>query len=109
MRIALALAAAITCFAAPARADEKEKAEDTAARLKVAKALQPSLVRVEYTLQYDKGEPPQALGYSRGYFNGDAEAVVRDERPFEVPGYLFAADKVLVPDPVIHPRFVKAI
>jgi hypothetical protein len=96
-------------LAAPLRAEDKEKAEDTAARLAVAKAIAPSLVRVEYTLQYDKGEPPQALGYTRGYYGGDAESVVRDERPFEVPGYLLAPDKVLVPDPVIHPRFIKSI
>ena len=107
--MALVVAMVTVYVAAPARAEEKDKAEDTAARLAVAKAVGPSLVRVEYSLQYDKGEPPQALGYTRGYYGGDAEAVVREERPFEVPGYLLAPDKVLVPDPVIHPRFVKSI
>ena len=69
----------------------------------IVKAVSPSIVHVEYTLQYDKGEAP------RGGSWGSFDQYVREERPQEVAGLLVADDKVLAPDMMIHPRFVKGI
>jgi len=66
-------------------------------------AASPSLVHVEYTLQYDKGDPP------RGGTWGSYEELIRQERPKELAGLLLADDKVLTTDLMIHPRFIKGI
>ena len=67
----------------------------------VAAAVAAGLVRVEYTLQFDKGEvPPSRWG-------NDGATVIRDERPMEYPGFLLSATQVLTVDTVLHPRFVK--
>ena len=87
-------------------AKEAEKAEkkDTPLKpadyVKIVEAVQPAVVRVEYTLQHDKGEAPRG---------GDwiGEAPIRDERPIEVPGYLVAPTKVISQDVMVHPRFLK--
>ena len=63
----------------------------------------PSIVHVEYTLQYDSGEAP------RGGEWGSYEQYVSEERPREVAALLVADDKVLAPDMMIHPRFIKSI
>src|SRR5687768_7928070 len=94
-------------------ADEAPK--DPAAQAKVAEALTPSLVRVEYTLQYDQGEAPTAAGWSTKcpncgeYHGNDVASVVQEDRPFETCGFLVGADQVITADPIIHPRFVKKI
>lgn len=72
---------------------------------KVANTLSPSMVTVEYTLRFDRGEPPRSLGWMR---HGGAD-LVRDERPLELAGYLLAPDRVLTVDPLIHPRFIETI
>ena len=88
---------------------------DPAATAAVAEKVAPSLVRVEYTLQFDKGEPPAAGGWNvrcpncGEYHGNNAEQVVKDDRPFEVGGFLLADDTVITADPLIHPRFVKKI
>ena len=88
---------------------------DPAAQLKLTEALAPSLVRVEYTLQYDKGEEPTSAGMttrcpSCGQYHGsDVSGVVQEDRPFEVGGFLVGEDEVVTSDPIIHPRFVKRI
>ncbi len=69
----------------------------------IAKAVAPSLVKVEYTLQFDKGEPPRAMAGAAG------PQLVDEERPMEIGGFALAADKVAIYDPLIHPRFVKSI
>ncbi len=78
--------------------------------------LAPSLVQVEYYLQFDKGQPPAALGWQErcpncGQFHGDSrgEELVNEQRPLEVGGFVLAANRVLIPDPMIHPRFIKDI
>ncbi|MCL2646206.1 MAG: PDZ domain-containing protein [Phycisphaerales bacterium] len=63
----------------------------------VAKATDKSLVIVEYTLQYDKGEAPRAA------------EVIQEERPLEVPGFLIEGNKVVTDSAQIHPRFIKGI
>lgn len=81
----------------------------------LADALTSSLVRVEYTLQYDKGEAPRGsgLGYRcpncGRYHSEGAEEYVREERPLEVAGFLLSPTMVVSPDLVMHPRFIKSI
>ncbi|MBN2514359.1 MAG: hypothetical protein JXB18_15575, partial [Sedimentisphaerales bacterium] len=80
------------------------------------KQIQPSLVRVEYTLRFDKGEAPEVSGWGQrcpscgqihGY--GDVSHLIRQERPLEVAGFVLSADKVITPDIMVHPRFVDTI
>lgn len=90
-------------------------APDPMAQAKLAEAVAPSLVRVEYTLKYDKGEPPTSAGWttrcpSCGQYHGsDVSSVVQEERPYEAAGFLVGADEVITPDPMIHTRFIKKI
>jgi serine protease Do len=94
MRVRLSLAVAVLLVLAgcgPTRtAVEKQAA--------VADALAPSLVRVQYTLRYDKGDEPDA---------GTME--LKEERPWAMGGFLVAPDEVLAPDPQVHPRFIERV
>ncbi|MCX5684574.1 MAG: hypothetical protein NT049_12920 [Planctomycetota bacterium] len=98
-------------LAAAVRAEEPTPAEQAA----VAEAVAPSLVRVEYTLRYDKGEEPRAAAWFQGedaaHSHGSLQAgdVVNEERPMELPGFLVAANQVVSLDPMIHPRFVESV
>jgi len=77
----------------------------------VAEAVGPSLVRAEFTLKFDKGQSP-TVGVSRPPYRAWRSYggnYVTEERPLELPGFLVAPDEVVVPDPMIHPRFVKDI
>ncbi|MDM8007459.1 MAG: hypothetical protein QUV05_15070 [Phycisphaerae bacterium] len=75
--------------------------------------LAPSLVRIECTLQYDKGEPPEARGLLERcpncgrYHMNSADEMVSEERPMEASGFLLSPTQVLTADPLMHPRFVK--
>ena len=86
-----------------------------AAQIKLADAVALSLVRVEYTLQYDQGEAPAAAGWSTkcpncGQYHGnDLSSVVQEDRPFETSGFLVGNDQVVTADPILHPRFLKKI
>jgi len=84
-------------------------------QIMIEDSLAPSLVRVEYTLGYDKGEAPKARGCIERcpncgrYHINDADQTVREERPLEEAGFLIAPTRVLTSDPLVHPRFVKSI
>lgn len=77
--------------------------------------IRPSLVRVEYTLRYDKGQAPVLRGaYERcpncgNYHWQGADDYVDQERPMEISGFLVAPDRVVSPDPMVHPRFIESI
>lgn len=84
--------------------------------------LAPSLVRVEFTAQYDRGESPgdDRLAAWRAYASqaGDDlgtggweswEQLIREERPAERGGYLITPTRVYTSDPGLHPRFIKSI
>jgi len=81
----------------------------------VAEQVAPSLVRVQYAVRYDKGEPPQAGGWMtpacpvrpRGTLG--AEAALKNEQPMEVPGFLVGPARVITTDPMIQDRFVEGI
>ncbi len=82
----------------------------------MVEAVRPGLVQVEYTLQYDKGEEPTNTGWGHrcancggfhSYFEG--ESLIKQKRPAVLCGYLLTETKVLLDDPIIHPRFIKSI
>lgn len=80
---------------------------------KLLSKVSPSLVRVEYQLQFDKGDAPSGVvgdeqRSERGR-RGALAALVEEERPAETSGFVLAPDEVLTFTPEIHPRFVKAI
>ncbi len=76
-------------------------------------ALGSALVRVELTVAPHEGDSPEAGGWNKrcpncGEFHRNAlEGVMREERPGEIGGFLVAPDRVIAPDPLIHPRFVQ--
>lgn len=84
--------------------------------LVLAEKLAPSLVRVEYVLQYDKGEAPptaynpmRAADPSRDQDAGNWEQLIKDERPATFAGYAISPTRVIASDPLLHPRFIKSI
>lgn len=102
------LAAAIFCTGAFGRAAQGDE--------QVFVSLERSLVRVAYTLQYSQGESPTLSGWGQRCPNcgqihsiGDAGDIVREERPLEIPGFVLAADRIVCPDMMVHPRFVRQI
>ncbi|MCX5684897.1 MAG: hypothetical protein NT049_14615, partial [Planctomycetota bacterium] len=73
----------------------------------VAGEIAPSLVRVQLTLRYDKAEEPE----SGGWFlraRGDLSGALKEERPFEVVGFVISPTQVVTTDLMVHPRFVQA-
>ncbi|MBE3096921.1 MAG: PDZ domain-containing protein [Planctomycetes bacterium] len=107
----LAVVTALALLAAGARAGEPGPAEQAAA----AAAAAPSLVRVEYTLRYDKGEEPRAGAWVqggcpvRGRDTLETADTVKEERPLELGAFLIGPTTVVALDPMIHPRFVEGI
>lgn len=77
---------------------------DPAAMVDLAKRVQPALVRVEWTLKYDRSEPPQVEGMWAHSGN-----VIDEERPYEAAGYLVGPALVMTDDLAVHPRFVEKI
>jgi len=98
--------------------DEGPGASDLA---RLAETVAPSLVVVEYTLRYDKGDAPEAGGraamqramqvFSRDESGDDSdlEGLIRDERPLCRAGYLLSDGRVVSRDTGIHPRFIASI
>jgi serine protease Do len=102
-----------------------DKAEPQAVA-KVAAAVAPSLVRVQYTLRYDKGEEPRSLsglvfrasprGIGTGpYRSAQWDQFIADEQPFETFGIMIApatasgVPRVLAPDLMLDARFIERI
>jgi len=81
----------------------------------IADRLAPSLVRVEFSLQYDKGEAPAVRGCTRpcpecGRFHiNDVEQLIREERPHETAGFLVAPTRLVTADPITQKRFLKGV
>ncbi|PYI88657.1 MAG: hypothetical protein DME26_03070 [Verrucomicrobia bacterium] len=80
-----------------------------------ARAIAPSLVRVEYTLQYDKGQIPRGIAWVEkcpncGQVHGNnLEDFVREERPMQTAGFLLAPRLVVTEDIQMNSRFIKEI
>src|SRR5512138_707380 len=82
----------------------------------IAKSAAAGLVRVEYTLRFDKGQAPVIVGWGKrcpycGEIHnlGNGAEFVEQERPLEIPGYVIGPREVITPDMMIHPRFVEKI
>ncbi len=92
----------VMLLACPILADEKEKDEEKpvepADQVKIAQAVAPSLLRVEYTVKFDKGEAPPG-----------GERAIREERALEQTGFLLSPKVVLTRDITTHPRFIKRL
>jgi len=73
----------------------------------ISDKLAPSLVDIEYTLKYDKGDAPVAL--SPVSYQDRPDICIRDERPYRTSGYLIGEKLVLIDDPMFHPRFIERI
>ncbi|MBA4147753.1 MAG: PDZ domain-containing protein [Verrucomicrobia bacterium] len=92
-----------------------QSSPDPKAQLKIANALLPSLVQVEYQLQHDKGELPNQSGWGErcadcGNFHGnEVEDLVKSEQPLTTSGFLISASQVVSQDVQTHPRFIKNI
>jgi len=81
-----------------------------------AAAVAPSLVRVEYTLRYDKGDEPRSPGLVHGGGRGCrmpfvmvAGSLIMQERPLELEGFLVSPTQVVTTDLMIHPRFIEGV
>lgn len=105
----------LAAFAAEPSADSPSKLS-AAEQVKLTEQLADSMVRIEYELKYDKGQPPQIDGYVKycphcGSYHSVAggESLIEEERPLETGGYVLAPDLVICDDVMVHPRFVKRI
>ena len=98
----------MAAFAGMAAAGEEIAPADSVA---IAESLAASVVRVEYELQYDKGQSPERLAKCPGCgeYHLDGDEFIKEERPMEVVGYVLSPTQVITGDMAIHPRFVKSI
>jgi len=95
--VGLVLAGTLATAAEPDEGNEKFDA------VGLVKAVSPALVKVEYTVRYDKGEGPEAMG--RIYLGGS----IHEERPKRLSGFLVGPTTVVTTDPMTHPRFIERI
>lgn len=83
--------------------------------LAVAKAVAASVVRVEYTLGFDKGDSPVARDWTQRcpncgqYHNSDTQSLVNDQRPLSRAGFVLSPTRIATSDLLIHPRFIRSI
>ncbi len=74
-----------------------------------------ALVWVEYDITYHEGEAPRGIGWGEpcpncGRIHGNQlEQRILAEAPIRAPGFLLQADRVLTPDLLVHPRFIRGI
>ncbi|MBX3358379.1 MAG: PDZ domain-containing protein [Phycisphaeraceae bacterium] len=118
--------AVLTCMTTPAlRAAARGDDDSPKARAlaEVGASLAPSLVQVEITGQYDKGEAPgqDRMAMWRAYYSAiDSsggvsesnelwEELIKQERPRSQCGYLVSPTRVYTSDPMLDPRFIKSI
>ena len=93
----LAVALLVAAISTTAQAEDQE-ADFSAA----IAGIEPSCVRVEYTVRYDNGEAGDGW-YSR------LEDLIAERRPWTEGGYLLSPTQVITTDPEIHPRYVEKI
>ncbi len=115
MKLRFAIVAMVAAMGTPAAASDAATASPET-QLEIARRLAPSLVRVEFTLEYDHAEAPEMSGFTQrcpncGRYHGssDGEQLVLDERPAVIGGFLIDATHVVIADPMVQPRFVKSI
>ncbi|MCE5279346.1 MAG: hypothetical protein ABFD92_08885 [Planctomycetaceae bacterium] len=93
-------------FLGPAAQSQPATDEAEVSAVDVLKGLADSVARVEYTVQYDKGEAPRSNSSIRVL---GPEMSLDQERPIEVPAYVISPTRVVSNDLMIHPRFIKKI
>lgn len=107
-----AVTGAVAFAAALAPAQDKDKGPDDA---ELIATIAPSVVVVEHTFRYDKGEQPEVdpsgLAYpsAQGDMESDWANLIAQERPAERLGFVIAPDLVMTVDPLVHPRFIEKI
>lgn len=92
------------------------------ALLSITQSVAPSLVQVEWTAQYDKGESPGSdrWGSWRAYQMGggsdadpdawaDWDQFITQERPKSIGGFVIDERHVFTADTELHPRFLKKL
>ena len=77
---------------------DEEKPLEPAEQVALIKAVSASLVRVEFTAKFDKGEAAPGC-----------ERAIREERAVERTGYLLSPTLVITDDITVHPRFIKRL
>lgn len=89
---------------------------DPADQVALARRMRPAILRVEYTLRYDRGDEPSGAGEQyicpncgRPHYRADGPELIRDERPLVTEGFLIAATRVVAPDVAVHERFIGTI
>ena len=88
---------------------------DAASHQRIAEAITPSLVRIEFTLRYDRGDAPEAMGWRYkcpncgNWHRETGRGYAEDDRPLQRSGIVLSATRVVTSDPIIHPRFVERI
>ena len=102
---AVVVSAAGVCGGGPTAGAPATPADMDALGRAILGRVGPALVRVEYTLQTDKGEEPGMRGYGGGRMSGS----LAEERPVEAAGLLLSPTRVVTPMPGLHPRFVKEV
>lgn len=97
-------------------ADDRDALLSAERRMAAARAVQDSIVQIEYALCYDKGEEPRGAGWQKrcpscGQFHASSIGadLIKLEHPLEQGGYLVSPTQVLVKDMSLHPRFIKSI
>lgn len=81
----------------------------------LAEASAPSIVRVEYTLQYSEGEAPSSKAWAErcpncGQVHSDSlTRYVTEERPLEAAGFLLSPTEILTRDAQLEPRFIRRV
>ncbi|MDY7010928.1 MAG: PDZ domain-containing protein [Planctomycetota bacterium] len=92
----------VILLACPVLADENEQDEEKqiepAEQVRIANIVSASLLRVEWTVKFDKGEAPPG-----------GELAIRQERALEQTGFLLSPKIVLTGDIITHPRFIKRL
>jgi hypothetical protein len=84
--------------------EDQSKEPSIEGNLAIAEAVKDSLAQVEYTLRFDKGDPPGGGRYGSGL-----ATYVTEERPYEQAAYVLSPTQVITYDPLIHSRFLKGI
>lgn len=116
-KILIWLMTLLVAVTAPATGKSENTEEiDPAKQVEIIKAVSSGLVTVEYTLCYDKGQPPAGADVTyicpncgRPHTRRVGEQLIKDERPLEEAGFLISPTMVVTRDIILHPRFIKAI
>ncbi len=109
--LALTLLLAAGRLATPVAADE----HGDLSPLDAVTPWRDALVWVQYDITYHEGEAPRGIGWGEpcpncGRIHGNQlEQRILAEAPVRAPGFLLQADRVLTPDILVHPRFIRGI